>query len=256
MLSSVLEIFYGLVIFKAVFYFFQSLLKRNCKELSLNIIFDISNKATSSLFAICSCLMGWFVNRQCYGNFMRIQVDIIDSYLNFGVAYFIYDLMSMYLVHNTLTKDWVSVSRTEVANFLRERSLIVCHHIIVPVLVFLVSYRNGLGDCLIGTVLLMEASTPFVSARVVLVHFDMKGSKLYFVNGMAMLVTFFLCRVMLLPSLYLWYSASTGLGLLSSILAMPTHCHIATISLWLPQLVWFNKMVKGSIKLLSEKEKR
>ena len=41
MLSSVLEIFYGLVIFKAVFYFFQSLLKRNCKELSLNIIFDI-----------------------------------------------------------------------------------------------------------------------------------------------------------------------------------------------------------------------
>ena len=118
--------------------------------------------------------MGWFVNRQCYGNFMRIQVDIIDSYLNFGVAYFIYDLMSMYLVHNTLTKDWVSVSRTDVANFLRERSLIVCHHIIVPVLVFLVSYRNGLGDCLIGTVLLMEASTPFVSARVVLVHFDMK----------------------------------------------------------------------------------
>ena len=73
---------------------------------------------------------------------------------------------------------------------------------------------------------------------------------------MAMLVTFFLCRVMLLPSLYLWYSASTGLGLVSSILAMPTHCHIATISLWLPQLVWFNKMVKGSIKLLSEKENK
>ena len=70
-----------------------------------------------------------------------------------------------------------------------------------------------------------------------------------------MLVTFFLCRVLLLPSLYLWYADSTGLGLVPSLQVMPAHCHIATISLWLPQLVWFNKMVKGSIKLLSESKK-
>ena len=78
---------------------------------------------------------------------------------------------------------------------------------------------------------------------------------MYVINGLLMLATFFLCRVVLLPSLYLWYSSSTGLGLVPSILVMPAHCHIATISLWLPQLVWFHKMVKGSIKLLCDNKK-
>ena len=135
---------------------------------------NCSNKITSSLFSICACLMGWFVIRQCHGNFMRIQIDTIDSFLNQAVAYFIYDMLSMFLVHNTMNRNHVSVSRSTLTQFLRDRPLIVCHHIIVPVLVFLVSYRNGLGDCLIGAVLLMEASTPFVSARVILVYFDMK----------------------------------------------------------------------------------
>jgi len=186
---------------------------------------------------------------------MRIQIDIIDSFLNLAVAYFIYDMLSMFLVHNTMNRDQVSVSRRTLTQFLRDRPLMVCHHIIVPVLVFLVSYRNGLGDCLIGAVLLMEASTPFVSARVILVYFGMKETTLYVINGLLMLVTFFLCRVVLLPSLYMWYFASTGLGVMPSLMVMPAHCHIATISLWLPQLVWFNKMVKGSIKLLCENKK-
>ena len=54
MLSSVLEIFYGLVIFNAVFYFFQSLLKRNCKEFPLNIIFDIRQVSLS--YGRCSTI--------------------------------------------------------------------------------------------------------------------------------------------------------------------------------------------------------
>ena len=109
---------------------------------------------------------------------MRIQIDTIDSFLNISVAYFLYDMMSMFLVHNTMTRDQVFISRSSLTQFLRDRPLMVCHHIIVPVLIFLVSYRNGLGDCLIGAVLLMEASTPFVSARVILVYLDMKVKEL------------------------------------------------------------------------------
>ena len=141
-------------------------------------LLNCSNKITSSLFSICSCLFGWFVIRQCQGNFMRIQIDTIDSFLNISVAYFLYDMMSMFLVHNTMTRDQVFISRSSLTQFLRDRPLMVCHHIIVPVLIFLVSYRNGLGDCLIGAVLLMEASTPFVSARVILVYLDMKVKEL------------------------------------------------------------------------------
>ena len=126
--------------------------------------------------------MGLFVIRQCQGNFMRIQIDTIDNFLNLSVSYFLYDMMSMFLVHNTMTTDQVSVSRSALTQFLRDRPLMVCHHIIVPVLVFLVSYRNGLGDCLIGAVLLMEASTPFVSARVILVYLDMKVTRFFVIR--------------------------------------------------------------------------
>ena len=34
--------------------------------------------------------------------------------------------------------------------------------------------RGGYGDCLLGTAFLVEASTPFVSLRVILCHLGLK----------------------------------------------------------------------------------
>ena len=132
-----------------------------------------SNKFTSSTFAICTCIIGWLVNKQCTGDIMKDRFHILDNYLTFGVPYFLYDLVSMYAVHSTQVKDSVTVSSREILQFLRARPLIVFHHLLVPVLAFLLGFRNG-GDCLIGSFLMIEASTPFVSARVILVHLNMK----------------------------------------------------------------------------------
>ena len=71
-----------------------------------------------------------------------------------------------------------------------------------------------------------------------------------------MLVSFFACRVMLFPILYWWYSSVVGLSLISTIISIPCWVHAATISLWLPQLFWFNKMLKGSLKVIKDRQRR
>ena len=76
---------------------------------------------------------------------------------------------------------------------------------------------------------------------------------MYVINGLLMLTTFFLCRVMLFPMLYLWYSTALSLSLSATMTSIPLWCHLATLGLWFPQLIWFSKMVKGSIKILKDR---
>ena len=83
----------------------------------------------------------------------------------------------------------------------------------------------------------------------------LQDSLVYVVNGIMMLLSFFACRVMLFPILYWWYSTVMGLSLISTIIAIPCWVHAATFSLWLPQLFWFNKMLKGSLKVMRGRNK-
>ena len=66
-----------------------------------------------------------------------------------------------------------------------------------------------------------------------------------------MVMTFLCCRILLFPYLYIWYSSATGQTLLDSMAELPGYCHLCAVSLGLPQLYWFSKMVKGSVKLVS-----
>ena len=178
------EFLLGVLFFPSVFLFCEILLRSSsrgreyCQQYKINSngIHDISNKVTSSTFALFACSIGWFVNQQCTGDIMRDRFYILDNYLIFGVSYFFYDVISMYLVYNTLAKETVTVSSSEVIQFLSDRPLIVFHHILVPLIGFpaLMYFRNGYGDCLLGTSFMIEASTPFVSLRVILVHLKMK----------------------------------------------------------------------------------
>ena len=183
-LTGCAEFLCGLVFFPSICFFIQMFLRyskigRECCDhykISSNGIHDISNKVTSSTFALCACSIGWFVNKQCTGDIMNDRYFILDNYLIFGVSYFFYDVVSMYLVYNTTDKDNITVSPAEVLQFLSDRPLIVFHHILVPVIGFpaMMYFRDGYGDCLLGSSFMIEASTPFVSLRVVLVHLHMK----------------------------------------------------------------------------------
>ena len=186
LLTGAGEFLTGVVIFSGIFSLCQVVLRSTkigtqiCQHFKIdsNGIYDISNKVTSSSFALFACSIGWIVNQQCTGDIMRDRFYITDNFMILAMAYFLYDLGSMYIVHNTLLKPSVSVSVTEIQKFLKEKPLIIFHHILVPLIMIpaVLHFRNGIirGDCLIGTCLMMEASTPFVSLRVILIHFNMK----------------------------------------------------------------------------------
>ena len=184
-LVGCVEFVMGMVFFPGICWIVQMLFRRSERgreyclrhKISSNGVHDISNKITSSVFALCACSIGWFVNSQCHGDhIMNDRFYVLDNYLIFGVSYFFYDVISMYLVYNTLTKDKLTLSSEEVLQFLSDRPLIVFHHVLVPLIGFpaMMYFRDGYGDCLLGSSFLIEASTPFVSARVILVHLNMK----------------------------------------------------------------------------------
>jgi len=250
----------GLFFFPLTFYLIQRFLRLSATgewlirqyNLTPFKIYDISNKLTSSVFAFLACSCGLFVLSRCLSieNPSSSRYFILDNYLTFGVSYFFYDCVAMFIVFSHEQSNEVTFSKDILKRFFDEKTLIILHHLLVPIIGFpaLMMSRGGYGDCLLGTAFLVEASTPFVSLRVILCHLGLKKSKLYIVNGLVMLVSFFIFRVCIFPALYVWYIRTESL---TALLNLPLWVHCAVMGLWAPQLVWFNKMIKGTIKLLS-----
>lgn len=72
---------------------------------------------------------------------------------------------------------------------------------------------------------------------------------LHKLNGAAMLVTFFCCRVLLFPYLYWAYARHAGLPLLAVPLALPPAYNAAAALLLAPQLYWFGLICRGALRL-------
>lgn len=262
LLTGVVQFLLGVCFFPTIFYSSQRFLRRSSvgqwliEHYNLNnfAIYDISNKFTSSVFAFLACTCGLFVISRCGSSDYAAgdRFYILDNYLIFGVSYFFYDCCTMFIVFSHEHNNEVIYSKINFQRFFAEKTLIILHHLLVPLIGFpaLMISRGGYGDCILGTAFLVEASTPFVSLRVILCHLGLKKSKLYMLNGLAMLCSFFIFRVCIFPALYLWYIRMEGLH---TLLSLPLWTHCAVMGLWAPQLVWFSKMVKGTIKLLSAK---
>ncbi|VVC91942.1 unnamed protein product [Leptidea sinapis] len=136
--------------------------------------------------------------------------------------------------------------------YCKHEPVILMHHLFIGGFGFLVIVylRGGLGDCVFGFVYLMEVSTPFVSARGILSRMRLKSSRLYVVNGLLMLATFLVCRVLSLPYVCLLYSRAIRLPYLEAISSLPLGCKVSICILLLPQLYWFYLMSSGALKML------
>lgn len=115
-------------------------------------VYDISNKVTSSTFAVLACSCGIHAMSNCTGDLMKERRYILENYLCFGLSYFFYDLVSMYMVFSAESQDRVSFSKNEIVRFCCERPLIILHHLLVPFVGFpvMIYLRKGQGDCLLG----------------------------------------------------------------------------------------------------------
>ena len=132
---------------------------------------------------------------ECGDDVIYGRHNLIRHYMCFAVFYFIYDTYAMFVVYNESRSLKRSKRETEKVNgetpdsqgdksvevtsedisktivqFIHARPLMIAHHMVLPLILFpiFMAFQTGLGDCLLAIGFLMEASTPFVSARKIL----------------------------------------------------------------------------------------
>ena len=135
--------------------------------------------------------------------------------------------------------------------YLLGEPLMLIHHLFIGSfgLAVISVLRGGFGDCIFSHIYIMEVSTPFVSFRSILSTMGMKEHRLYLINGLAMLFTFFIFRICLLPYLFIWYSSIINVPVLTAIMSLPRGCKISIAILFLPQYYWFYLICKGAMKV-------
>lgn len=136
-------------------------------------------------------------------------------------------------------------------DYIKITKLMVFHHLFIGSygLIVISSWRGGLGDCVFSFMFLMEASTPFVSFRSVLSILNLKKSKIFIVNGILMLLTFTIFRILMLPGLLYYYSTIVNLPFLQALVRLPIGCQLSIVALFLPQFYWFNLMIRVALKV-------
>lgn len=240
---------------------------RHKYKLSWGHVLDISNKLVSAVQAALSCVTGAIVcSWSCQRDIVSTSHFMSEAYAWFGTAYFFYDIWSMYKVHIHMTAEKRELKETKDSNgskgasadmdssfmaYCRNEPLILFHHLFIGGFGFsvIVYLRGGLGDCVFGFVYLMELSTPFVSLRGILSKLGMKSTGAYVYNGLLMLLSFFVCRILSLPYVLLLYSRAVHMTYVEAVSSLPLGCKVSICILLLPQIYWFYLMSAGAIKV-------
>uniref|UniRef100_A0A1B0CSU3 TLC domain-containing protein n=1 Tax=Lutzomyia longipalpis TaxID=7200 RepID=A0A1B0CSU3_LUTLO len=154
-------------------------------------------------------------------------------------------------IHDDYGNEISLEARPSFWHYISRQPLMVGHHIFIGSfgLCVIAYLRGGLGDCIFSFIFLMEASTPFVSLRSILSTMGMKSTNLYMINGIFMLVTFFIFRILMLPFVFYWYSLTVNLPFIRAVASLPRGCKISICILFLPQIYWFYLILRGAIKV-------
>lgn len=96
---------------------------------------------------------------------------------------------------------------------------------------------------------LSELSTPFVNLRSVIYEVGDKKGRWYFISSIGMMVTFFLCRILVIP----WHTYHLFMAVLSANaatvpLVLKVYMIVNFTAFDTLNIFWFNKIVKGGYK--------
>ncbi|XP_026565979.1 protein FAM57A [Pseudonaja textilis] len=111
--------------------------------------------------------------------------------------------------------------------------------------------RGERGDFFVGCIFTAELSTPFVSLGKTLMQLKMQDSLLHKINGILILVTFFLCRILLFPYMYWAYGQQMNIPIYKVPFHIPLHCNVANAFLIAPQMYWFALICRKAMRLYS-----
>ncbi|XP_029469012.1 protein FAM57A [Rhinatrema bivittatum] len=217
----------------------------------------LSARFVSSVQAVLATVSGLLIVSSC----RDVRNDrhwLATAYQWFVIPYMIYDTYIMYLCHwyKSLEKENMDGKRQfvrVVKSFMQKDFLMFVHHmailtILIPIGLF---FRRDLGDFFVGCLFVAELSTPFVSLGKVLIQLKQQNTLLHKVNGGFVLLTFFLCRVLLFPFMYHAYGRQYGIPLYKVPFHIPLHCNVANASIMAPQIYWFCLICRKAMRLYS-----
>ena len=105
--------------------------------------------------------------------------------------------------------------------------------------------------------LMAELSTPFVDWRAVIYEVGDKNGRWYYIASFGMMITFFLCRIMVVP----WHNYVLFTTIFSPEAAVvPWYLNLYMVVNYTAfdflNIYWFYKMLKGGYKLLRRKQRK
>lgn len=145
-----------------------------------------------------------------------------------------------------------------------DRAAMIFHHILIITVGLIVMHpitRGSRGDFFIGCLFAMELSSPFVSLHFVAKRLHLKGTVLYYVNGVLVFLFFLTVRIIMFPFLYIMYAIQYHHGnIITAITSMCWICHLFMMIGFLLNFYWFTGtlrlLIEGAKNLFSTKEKQ
>ncbi|KAL7986915.1 hypothetical protein Chor_005834 [Crotalus horridus] len=214
----------GLLFFPALFAAFIRSLSWLAPAWSLKDRLVLSSRLVSTIQAIMATLSGLVVIFSCK-DVVHDRHWIAREYIWIVVSYMTYDIYVMYLCywHKSQEKGPASgnYSWKILRSFLQKERLMVTHHLFI-----------------------LFVLTPVATVK-------MQDSLLHKINGILILVTFFLCRILLFPYMYWAYGRQMNLPIYEVPFRIPLHCNVANAFLIAPQIYWFVLICRKAMRLYS-----
>ncbi|XP_007257018.3 ceramide synthase [Astyanax mexicanus] len=250
-------LFSGIVVFPGLFIAFRKVLPAVFKRWTDADVVLVSERLVSSIHAIMATTAGIIVVSSCRSNVITDRHWLVTSFVIwYGVPYMSYDIFAMYLSHFYRFRvkgheDYKGHSLRTINSFVRKEFLLVLHHIalltiLLPITLF---FRKDQGDYFIGCLFLTELSTPFVSLGKILIQLSMQECWLHKMNGGMVLLSFFLCRIVLFPYMYWVYGSHYGIPLYSVPFHIPLSANLGSLCILSPQVYWFVLLCRKGYRL-------
>ncbi|KAE8295640.1 Protein CT120 [Larimichthys crocea] len=244
----------GAVAFPGLFYSFRRVLKHTLTQWSDADVITVSERLVSAIHASLATAAGATIVTSCRDT-MTDSHWLADGFVWFGAPYMAHDIYAMYLSHYHTRRvrggETGGHSLQTVKAFLMKDKMLVLHHLVLllifmPITVF---FRRGLGDFFVGCLFMTEFSTPFVSIGKILIQLGLDDSRLHRINGVVVLLTFFMCRILVFPFMYWMYGRQFGIPLHRVVFHLPLQCNVGNLAILAPQIYWFLLLLRKAHRL-------
>ncbi|XP_030648817.1 ceramide synthase [Chanos chanos] len=247
----------GAVVFPGLFFTFRKVLPSIFKHWTEADVVLVSERLVSTIHALMATTVGVIVVSSCRENVITDRHWLATHFVIwYGSPYMSYDIYAMYLSHYYRFRvkgheDYKGHSLRTVTSFVRREFLLVMHHIalltiLLPITLF---FRQDQGDYFIGCLFLTELSTPFVSLGKILIQLGLQDCLLHKVNGGLVLLSFFLCRILLFPYMYWVYGSHYSIPLYRVPFHLTLSANLGILCILAPQVYWFVLLCRKGYRL-------